>query len=228
MIAKLIQSCEIAPNVRHFVFEASEVPQLAFTPGQFVSLTEMLGGKKITRPYSIASAPDGNRFEICSNLAGDSPLSPHLFAMKPGDTVEMAAPLGFFAFRNPCREAIFVATGTGIAPFRSMIHTYLGQGTGELTLIFGVRYEHSLMYGEEFEQLANRHANFHFWPILSRPGAEWTGRTGHVQNHLLKAIADRRDVDVYACGRKAMVDDVRALLRGIGFDRKQIIYEKYD
>ena len=229
MIARLIEYREIAPKVRHFVFEAPDVPQLAFTPGQFVSLKEMLGGKKITRPFSIASAPDGNRFEICSNLAGESEFLPHLFAMKPGDTVEMAAPVGFFVLRNPGREAIFVATGTGIAPFRSMLHTYLGRGyTGKLTLIFGVRYEHSVMYREEFEELDNHHPNFHFWPTLSRPGAEWTGRTGHVQKHVLNAIADRRDVDVYPCGLKPMVEDVCALLHGIGFDRKQIIFEKYD
>ena len=229
MIARLIDFREIAPNVRHFVFEAPEVRQLAFTPGQFVSLMEMLGGKRITRPFSIASAPDGNRFEICSNLVEDGPFSPHLFAMKPGDTLEMAAPLGFFVLRNPGREAIFVATGTGIAPFRSMLHAYMGQGySGKLTLIFGVRYEQNLMYREEFEQLSRCRPNFHFWPTLSRPGVEWTGRTGHVQKHLLEAIADRRDLDVYACGLKLMVDDVCSLLKDIGFDRKQIIFDKYD
>ena len=229
MIARLVEFLEIASNVRHFVFEAPEVRQLAFTPGQFVSFTAMFGEKEITRPYSIASAPDGNRFEICSNLVKDGLFSPRLFSMKPGDTVEMAAPLGFFVFRNPGREAIFVATGTGIAPFRSVLHAYMGQGYAcKLTLIFGVRYEQSLMYGEEFEELARRHPNFHFWPTLSRPGAEWTGRTGHVRNHLLEAIADRRDLDVYACGLKLMVDGVCALLKGTGFDRKQIIFEKYD
>ena len=229
MIARLIEFREIAPKVRHFVFEAPEVRQLAFTPGQFVSFTEMLGGKKITRPYSIASAPDGNRFEICSNLVEDGLFSPHLFAMKPGDTVEAAAPLGFFVLRNPGREAIFVATGMGIAPFRSMLQAYMGQGyTGELTLIFGVRYQQNLMYGEDFEELARCHPNFHFWPTLSRPSPEWTGRTGHVQEHLLEAIADRRDLDVYVCGLKLMVDDVRALLKGMGFDREQIIFDKYD
>ena len=62
----------------------------------------------------------------------------------------------------------------------------------------------------------------------SRPEPSWIGRTGHVQQHLLEAVGDRRDMDVYVCGLKAMVDDVRAQLKGMGFDRKQIIYEKYD
>ena len=71
MIARLIEFREIAPNVRHFVFEAPEVEELYFVPGQFVSFTETLRGKQITRPYSIASPPDGNRFEICLNLVED-------------------------------------------------------------------------------------------------------------------------------------------------------------
>lgn len=229
MIAKLIESREIAPNVRHFVFEAPEVSQLSFAPGQFVSFTEVLGGKKITRPYSIASAPAGNRFELCLNMVEEGLFSPFLFEMKPGATVEMSAPLGYFVFKKPPRDAIFVATGTGIAPFRSMLHGHLNPGEAQnVTLIFGVRYEHSLMYRKEFEELELRYPNFHFWPTLSRPEPEWKGRTGHVQKHLLEAIGDRRDVDVYICGLKMMVDDVRAILKGLGFDRKQIVFEKYD
>ena len=66
------------------------------------------------------------------------------------------------------------------------------------------------------------------WPTLSRPDATWSGRQGHVQAHLAEAIEDRRDLDFYLCGLKEMVDDVRAVLKGLGFDRKQIFYEKYD
>jgi NAD(P)H-flavin reductase len=229
MIVRLVESREIAANTRHFVFEAPEVKEFYFIPGQFVSFTETIGGKQITRPYSIASAPDGNRFEICLNLVPDGFFSPLLFSMLPGDTLEMAQPLGYFVLRNPGREAVFVATGTGVTPFRSMLRAYLGQGdTKEITLIFGARYEQSLLYREDFEQLAGAHSNFHFQPTVSRPGPDWTGRTGHVQPHLLEAIGERRDLDVYICGLKLMVDDVRAMLKGMGFDRKQIIFEKYD
>jgi len=76
--------------------------------------------------------------------------------------------------------------------------------------------------------MADRYAHFHFCPTLSRPTPEWMGRSGHVQAHLEEAFGDRRDVDVYLCGLKLMVDDVRKILKGIGFDRKQIFYEKYD
>jgi CDP-4-dehydro-6-deoxyglucose reductase len=229
MKATLIESYELAPEVRHFVFGVPSVEQLHFKPGQFVSFTEVLSGKKITRPYSIASRPDGNHFELCLNRVKEGIFSPWLFEMKPGDSVEMSAPLGFFVVRNPTKEAVFIATGTGIAPFRGMTPDYLSHPQAkQLTLIFGVRYENSIYYRNEFEELARKHPNFRFWPTLSRADASWTGRIGHVQIHLLEGIGDRRDLDVYICGLKAMVDDVRAILKEMGFDRKQIIFEKYD
>ena len=229
MKATLVESRDIAPEVRHFVFEASGVKQLHFKPGQFVSFEATVGGKKITRAYSIASLPSGNHFELCLNLVHEGHFSPHLFAMQPGDSVEMSDPLGFFVIRNPAKDAVFVATGTGIAPFRSMAPAYLDHpGSKQLTLIFGVRHEPNIYYRDEFEALAKKHPNFFFWTTLSRPESSWSGRTGHVQTHLLEAIGDRRDLDVYICGLKAMVDDVRAILKEMGFDRKQIIFEKYD
>src|SRR5205823_2427493 len=135
----------------------------------------------------------------------------------------------YFVLRNPASDSILVATGTGIAPFRSILKTHLADHSQQqFTLVFGVRYERNLMYREEFEQLAAQYPNFHFWPTLSRPDENWRGRTGHVQAHVFEAIGERRDVDVYICGLKLMVDDVRAKLKELGFDRKRIIFEKYD
>jgi CDP-4-dehydro-6-deoxyglucose reductase len=234
MQAKLIESSEIAPDVRHFVFEVPEVEKFTFVPGQFVSINEVINEKKITRAYSLASAPsETNRFELCLDLVHEGLLSPRLFSMKPGDTVEIRQPLGMFVLRNPPRDSIFIATGTGIAPFRSMLQAHLKASSPSFTLLFGVRYESHLMYRAEFEELAARFPQFRFWPTLSRPEPDWTGRTGHVQGHLEEALGGRgetfrRDVDVYLCGLKLMVDDVRARLKASGFDRKQIFYEKYD
>jgi len=229
MQARLIESVEIAPDVRHFVFEAPELERVDFTPGQFVSFTNAINGKNITRAYSIASAPSGtNQFELCLNLVKEGVFSPHLFQMKPGESVEMRPPLGGFVLRNPPRDSILVATGTGIAPFRSILRAHLNETSQAFTLLFGVRHEHSLMYREEFENLARRYPHFRFMPTLTRPEPSWTGRTGRVQAHLAEAIGGRRDVDILLCGLKLMVNDVRNILRDMSFDRKQILYEKYD
>jgi CDP-4-dehydro-6-deoxyglucose reductase len=229
MEARLIESREIAPGVRHFGFEALGVARLEFVPGQFTSFTDMIGGKEITRAYSLASAPSGtNRFELCLNLVEPGHLSPRLFEMQPGDCIEMRPPLGLFVLRQPPRNSIFIATGTGIAPFRSMLQAHLDAASTAFTLLFGVRYESHLLYRAEFEELALRHPHFRFWPTLTCPDPAWTGRQGRVQMHLAEAIGETRDVDIYLCGLKEMVDDVRAVLKSLGFDRKQIFYEKYD
>ncbi len=229
MRAILIESVEIAPEIRHFVFEAEGTDALSFAPGQFVSFHDDVEGKEITRAYSIASAPsESNRFELCLNLVQDGHLSPKLFSMRPGDSIAMQPPLGMFTLRHPERDALFIATGTGIAPYRSMLHAHLRDGSSAYTLLFGVRHEHSLMYRTEFEEFARRFPQFRFWPTLTRPTPDWAGRTGRVQEHLIEALGERRDVDVYLCGLKAMVDETRAILKAMGFDRKQIMYEKYD
>jgi CDP-4-dehydro-6-deoxyglucose reductase len=237
MQARLIESVEIAPGVRHFVFEAPAAARLEFKPGQFVSLSGEVAGKNITRAYSIASAPpangrEANRFELCLNRVGEGAFSPHLFAMVPGDSVEMQPPLGTFVLRDPPRDSLMVATGTGIAPFRSMLKASLKEDTPPFTLLFGVRLESHLLYGQEFEQMQREHPSFRFWPTLTQPPASWTGRVGRVQAHLKEAIDLTSDalsrLDIYLCGLKPMVDDVRQILKGMGFDRKQIRYEKYD
>ncbi len=229
MEARLIESKQIGPEVRHFLFDVPEVEALPFSAGQFVSLTRELRGKKITRAYSICCPHNGNKFELCLNRVQDGNLSPFLFDMQPGDTVDMKGPLGAFVWRNPVSDSILVATGTGIAPFRGMLMEYLHQGGDrQIMLIFGVRHEESLLYRDDFEALARQYPNFRFCPTLTQPPAGWTGLTGRVQQHVLDALGDRRDMDVYMCGMKAMVDDLRGQLKSLGLDRKRIIYEKYD
>ena len=229
MIARLIEWVELAPGVRHFVFEIPEVERFGFVPGQFMSLTSEIAGDDITRAYSIASVPDRNRFALCLNEVEGGRYSPHLFALKPGDSVDCKGPYGGFILRRPLSDAILVATGTGIAPFRSMLLERLPEEKDRLfTLIFGVRYERSLLYRADFERMAVTYPNFEFRPTLTRPEAGWASRTGRVQAHVMEALGDRRDVDVYICGLKEMVNDVRAKLKDAGLDRKRIIYEKYD
>jgi ferredoxin-NADP reductase len=206
--AKLIESHVIAPDVKHFTFEVPEVEQLPYLPGQFVSFSRDFDGKKVTRAYSTASAPDGNRFELCLNRVQDGIFSPWLFTLDPGGAVDMKGPLGYFTWKHPVRDSVLVATGTGIAPFRGMLAAYLGAGGDRpITLVYGVRFEESLLY---------------------RTDEGWTGARGHVQTHVLEVLGERRDMDVYICGLKLMVDDVRSRLKELGLDRKQIVFEKYD
>lgn len=224
---------ELAPEVHHFEFEIPGVQRFVFTPGQYIPVLEPVVGGHIVRPYSIASPRDGNRFSLCLNHIPGGPVSTYLFDLKPGDEVEIEAPLGEFTFRHADRPAIFIATGTGIAPFRSMLLDHVPRTHPPMTLLFGVRYEAGLLYREEFQELAAQYPSFHFLPTITRPGENWNGFTGRVQAHIDDALAlyqpdEASHADVYVCGLKEMVEDVRAELLRRGFDAGQVICEEYD
>jgi CDP-4-dehydro-6-deoxyglucose reductase len=226
--ARLIHARELAPHTIHFEFEPLDW-NAAFVPGQFLSLTKRIGEDEITRAYSIASPPGGGTFALCANLVPNGHFSPFLFGLKPGDEIDFKGPYGAFIPRRPVSDSIFVATGTGIAPFRSMLHSKLADNADRsFTLIFGVRHEQGLLYHEEWSAMAREFPNFRYVPALTRPTPAWTGATGRVHSHTIEALGERRDVDIYICGLREMVDELRARLKEAGVDRRRMIYEKYD
>ena len=231
--ARFISSRELAPETRHFDFEVIGPEPLRFDPGQFISIVHLVNGREITRAYSIASPRSReNRFSLCLNRVAAGLVSPFLFALAPGDEIEVGDPLGYFTLRHPGRHVVFIATGTGIAPFRSMLLEYLPKYESKITLLFGARFEEGLLYRAELEDLASEHSHFNLLPTITRPTESWKARTGRVQLHIEEALAmaspDPATIDVYICGLKEMVEEVRTLLKGRGLDRKQIISEKYD
>lgn len=227
MKAVLRETAIIAPETRHCRFDIPELGSFPFLPGQFISLSAPINGRQITRAYSICSSPAGNHFEICFNRVQDGRFSPFLYDLEPGDSVEAKGPHGYFTLKNPDSPILMVATGTGVAPFRSMLLHMLPASVSSITLLFGVRHEEGILYRAEFEQLERRHLNFRFWPTLTRPPETWKGRTGRVQTHLEEALATP-GVAVYICGLNAMVKDVRAILKDRGLERGRVFYERYD
>ena len=229
MKARLVESREIAPGVSHFVFEFPGLASFGFVPGQFVSFTRETDDNILTRAYSLAAPPAGNRFELCLNRVEGGRFSPYLFSLQPGEEPEATGPWGAFILREPVQDTLLVAAGTGVAPFRAILIERLAKDREhQFTLIHGTRYESGLLYRNDFESLQTAHPSFHYWPTLSRPPERWTGRTGYVQRHIFEATGERRDIDVFICGLKAMVNEVRTMLKDAGFDRKRIHHEKYD
>jgi NAD(P)H-flavin reductase len=98
----------------------------------------------------------------------------------------------------------------------------------QLWLVFGNRTEKDIYYHEEFLQLAREHDNFHYLPTLSRGGPEWPGLRGYVQEHVPALAKGLADAHAYICGLDKMVKANRELLKSLGWDRKSILYEKYD
>src|SRR6266853_6161432 len=182
--ARLACSVSLSPQTKHLEFELSSVPRFGFVAGQWLSFkTSKPDGEEITRAYSIASPPgEDNRLALCLNRVQDGFMSNFLCDMKEGEHISCQGPFGDFILRPPLRDTIFIATGTGIAPFRSMLHWLLTdqsrhQGK-QFWLLFGNRYEKDIYYHDEFQRLAALHSNFHYLPALSRGSAEWQGLRG--------------------------------------------------
>ena len=159
-------------------------------------------------------------------------MSNHLLSLNSGDAITFQGPFGNFILHPPMRDTLFIATGTGIAPIRSMLHWLLAaedrhEGR-QLSLLFGARTEQDLYYREEFEQLAAKHDNFYFLPSLSRAPAGWQGLRGYVQTHVNEIVGSRTDMHAYICGLAKMVKANRDLLKSLGWDRTSIRYERYD
>jgi ferredoxin-NADP reductase len=231
---RLVHSASLSQQTKHLEFEVLGVARFGFVPGQWLSLkANKPDGEEITRAYSIASPPgDDNRFALCLNRVQDGFMSNFLCDMKEGDEIRCQGPFGDFILRPPLRDIVFIATGTGIAPFRSMLHWLLADPTRhqqkQLWLVFGNRTGKDIYYHEEFLRLASQHNNFHYLPTLSRGAPDWLGLRGYVQEHVPEVVQGRADMHAYICGLDKMIKANRDLLKSTGWDRKSILYEKYD
>jgi ferredoxin-NADP reductase len=185
----------------HFVFVIDELVSFPFAAGQFVSaVAPDANGKIQTRAYSIASAPSGNRFELCVNRVEEGFFSNHLADLPDlpiGAEIQIHGPHGHFILHAPVTDSILVATGTGVAPMRGYLQSLFPDGGPDrsngkqIWLVYGTRYESDIYYHSEFEALAARQPNFHYLPTLSRAHESWTGLRGYVQEHVARIIEER-------------------------------------
>jgi ferredoxin-NADP reductase len=240
--ARVLHTVALSEFTKHIELEVelevSGVTPFRFVPGQWLSVkAHTPHGEEMTRAYSIASAPSENaRVAFCLNRVHDGFMSNHLCNLAAGAHITFQGPFGDFILRPPLRDTVFIATGTGIAPFRSMLHWLLAENDRhqdrQFWLLFGARTEPDLYYHDEFKQLAAQHPNFHFLPTLSRADQNgnhrWKGLRGYVQQHLGEIVGMRSDMHAYICGLDKMVKANRELLKNLGWDRTSIRYEKYD
>ncbi|MGH7268896.1 MAG: FAD-dependent oxidoreductase [Polyangiaceae bacterium] len=237
--AKLIESRTLSPSVRSLTLRMTDGLALGHKAGQYVDLVvPTAGGLPHRRSYSIASSPDPTDpdvFEIAVTRVEGGPTSEALHALSLGVLVEVEGPLGTFVRRadEGQHPALFVATGTGLAPFRAMLSEELRgkppRPGPPLVLLFGCRTPSDVLWGDDLRGWEVAHPRFRLVVTLSRPAPEWTGLTGYVQRHA-RALADSlRDPRAYVCGLSAMVDDVVALLeRDARMSPASVRAETYD
>jgi ferredoxin--NADP+ reductase len=188
--------------------------------------------KLIKRAYSIASSSVTKDYvEIYVSLVVSGTLTPRLFALQPGDRVWLGKKIsGLFTLDEVPREMqlILISTGTGLAPYMSMLRSHSMCGERRMAVLHGARHSWELGYRSELAMLAHRCPTFTYIPVISRPAEEnipWAGETGHIQDlWQQKPLAAKwgaqptaSDSHVFLCGNPHMIEEMLVILSAEGF-----------
>lgn len=219
----------LTPSVFALSFETDQA--LEFQAGQFISIVIPGAGPKgrdLRRAYSIASAPEQKPIELCIKLVQDGPGTNYLYHLEDGAKFRGFAPYGDFVYEPKVgRHAVFIATGTGLAPFRAMMlsEAYRTNPPASALCLLGVRTEDEIIYEKEISSIPN----VKWIPTVSQPVGNWSGFKGRVTDYL-RAQSDQLpwlETEYYLCGNGAMITEVKALLAEKGVQKDSIHQEKY-
>ena len=233
---KFIRIEKISELTWRFWVQIPELEKFDFKPGQFVTLDLPIADKpnKRWRSYSIASHPDGtNVIELVIVLLEGGLGTHYLFNhVDIGTEVQLRGPQGIFTLPPIIdKDLFFICTGTGIAPFRSMVH-YINLHNIEhknIYLIFGCRKICDSLYGEELKELTSKVENFHYIPTYSREDKENSTLTHGYVHTVYQTILNKGkpEAHFYLCGWKNMIDDAKQNIIALGYDKKSIHLELY-
>ncbi|MBY0470561.1 hypothetical protein K2X30_05280 [bacterium] len=236
---KIIEKIWLTPSVMKVRFKPSK--PFDFEPGQFLSIYVPVDkplvvpgspkqaakspkkGKKtadkyVRRAYSFACSPETAKkegYELCVKYLPDGTGTNYLKSLRVGDSFVATAPYGDFVFHplSPDRQVLFISTGTGIAPFRSIMTSRMFQENppANALSLFGARTARELLYPNLFESAGVQ-------PVfaVSRPDKNWTGFNGRVTDYLKTLPRDWpwHQTDFYICGNGEMITEVHKILTG--------------
>ncbi|MDR1691555.1 MAG: ferredoxin--NADP reductase [Rickettsiales bacterium] len=232
--AVLIEVKEITKNIKEFTVQLDEESE-PFKAGQYcVFGCNNEEGKMVARPYSIASAPSKNIRKFYIVLVENGALTPNLFKLKAGDKVFVSPRcVGHMTYVDNLENSqniIFFATGTGIAPFHSILNEYEEVlNEKKITLVQGTRFEEELGYLNYFKELEKKYPNFRYIPSITRQ--DWDGHKGRITSILNEGLLDEElrqpSLKIMMCGSLAMTAEAVEILKIKGVSQENIIKEGY-
>ncbi len=224
---------ERTPDTRSFFLRVTNGQKLSFLPGQFLSFLLPVSDEILTRAYTIASLPGEEEcFEVCLNQVDGGPGSSYLFSRKEADVLCFTGPWGKFVLDQPtAAEYIFIADRVGVVPFRPMIARLLtAGGQHPVRLLYAAPQEGDLLYADEWQRRERQYPHFSFLPLTDEcePGGYSIekGLLSYVERHFVKEARQHRR-QFYLCGIGRPILLLRDLLRGAGYERQAVKYEKW-
>lgn len=223
---------DVAPEVRELTLAPPAEP-VDFQPGQWLSLHLPVGEKPpLVRAYSLAAPPSPTgELVLCLDRVPDGLGSEYLFAVRPGEEITFAGPLGNFVLPDTPAELLWLARYTGIVPFRAMLPALAarsGAGRAPVTLVYSAARPEDLAYLEEFRRSAAEFPWFRLLPLVDEVSAGWEGETGAALDRIPELVGDRTDLVPMVCGKKEFVRPLRDYFYSHGYERKAVKWENYD
>jgi len=223
MQLKVVDIVQETPSTKTFRCERSDGRLPPFRPGQYVSLVLDLGGVRTSRPYSMSSAPGTDTLDLTVRDKPGGFVAPYLLSrLAVGDVLESSGPAGHF-YHEPLidsRDVVFLAGGSGITPFMSMIRdTIRRAGDLRIQLLYGCRTPDDVIFGDELGRLAAEHApSLRYGLVISEPPAGWDGPLGGFLSAQLmrEQIGELKGKTFFICGPGVMVDFCLAALSELG------------
>ena len=238
--ASLIKRLDQHESLAYFwvKFDGEPTP---FEPGQYMTIGVFVDGKIVQRPYSVASPPSvagDSGYEFYLRLVQGGTFTPILWDLPEGHRMRMIGPKGKFMLQpDDDRTHLFISSGTGNAPFISMMRQAIADGSPRRAIFLnGVSHERDLGYREILEDWeASGDYPVTFIPTISRPddpaNAGWTGRTGRVETIVGPIVEELRldpqDTVAYLCGNPDMILSAEETLLGLGFPEDAVHKELY-
>jgi predicted ferric reductase len=210
-----------------------DVSTMAFEPGQFAWLRVKRAVTAEEHPFTITSCPrESEAVEFTIRNVGDFTSS--IATLQPGDPVWIDGPHGAFTWDDRVyrRALVLIAAGVGITPMISMLRTLAFRGDGRpVLLLSGARTVEELLFRDELRELGDE-LDLTVVEVLSRPPADWAGRSGRIDRVLLREVlperSGRHKIEYFICGPSPMVTDVLAALHELGIDSARVHTEQFD
>jgi ferredoxin-NADP reductase len=228
-VVDLVEETRTSKTLR---FERLDGDMPPFRPGQYINLFVDVDGVLTSRPYSIASAPGGSSFDITVRDKPNGFVAPYLLReIRVGDELESTGPAGNF-YHEPLidgNELVFLAGGSGITPFLSIIRDTIEQQRPlHIHLVYGSRSPDDVIYGDELASLAEANPNLDYALVISEPPPGYRGLTGFLDAELIRRqVGDVDGKTFYLCGPNVMTDYCQAALDKLGVPRHRIRRELY-
>lgn len=232
---RVAQVFQETPSVKTFrlMNPLGGVLPFAYLPGQFLTVTIPFDGRPVRRAYTIASSPTrGDYAEITVKHEEGGVVSGYLHdRLREGDLLDASGPSGSFVFTGrECKCVLLVGGGVGITPLMSVLR-YLTDRSwpGDIYLIYGCRAPEDIIYREELDYLARRHANLRVTLVVSRPeGTDWKGATGRITKELIAAtVPDLASRYVHICGPVPMMEALKRSLAELGVPAERVRTEAF-